>query len=293
MLQQLQRSLGLPQSDPTWITEYPAPHEPILVSIDCEWAYAGKSLREIGISTFDTRCLRDPSTAKSSSELFTTYSFNFQSHERFVKDKTLAFPLKNLVQVSFEDFRGVLDAFTNEATTEHDKPREKIIVGHNFNGDFRSLIQHDVSLPDAALLDTSVIRKHLDRKIAINTKFASGRRRRRVGNHHTLTAICDDLKIPFSSSMLHIGANDANLTLRVLLLMAVSSIEDLELSSKQRDTVEFIKTLALSSPVRDERKPMRGQKLRHSPKFGAELLSDLQPRRSLLPEEMDPLAHDA
>lgn len=87
MIQLLQSSLGLPQEDRIWLSKRPAPKDPLFLSIDCEFMPGlDRGVREVGISTLDTRALKnlsvETSTVSELQNVITTYNFTRREKEK-------------------------------------------------------------------------------------------------------------------------------------------------------------------------------------------------------------------
>lgn len=257
MIQLLQRHLGLRQTERAWLTQNSAAIDPILVAVDCEWNDKAPSrpIREIGVSVFDTRCLWKLSASSPMSELqrtITTYNFNLPSLRRranpYLPDPgphLLTYPLENCARVSKDHLRGIFSTM-GHTTRKHRislNTRNKIPVGHSFQNDAESLIAQGLPLPDGPFLDTNLIAEQLYRDEKLGAS-ASGKKL--ATGILSVRGLVDGFRIPHKESLFHNAGNDAHFTMRILLMLAASSVKDMDLSETQRDTVALLEAIGRS-----------------------------------------------
>ncbi|KAK6360131.1 hypothetical protein TWF730_006284 [Orbilia blumenaviensis] len=100
--------------------------------------------------------------------------------------------------------------------------RNIVLIGHDINADLRALIHIDPRYKRYETLDTQEIASQI-LPLINNDK----------GQKYSLHRLLTHFKCPFYN--LHCAGNDANFTLRLLLLLAVSSVKDGVLSGSEQN----------------------------------------------------------
>lgn len=235
MIQLLQSSLGLPQEDRIWLSKRPAPKDPLFLSIDCEFMPGlDRGVREVGISTLDTRALKnlsvETSTVSELQNVITTYNFT-----RREKEKPRAYIFDKWAHATREELSGFIRHLMRLR-------RDVVIIGQSIPFDVLAMTRDDLHLPKAPQLDTYVIAQQLhlhERSI----------RPMRL----TLGGLLDEHRIPYHPGILHNGGNDSHLTLRLLLMLAVRSVKDSKLSASEKSSVSVLRAIALTPLMKHPR----------------------------------------
>jgi len=230
-LEVLRSSLGLPAESPAEPSGCGSVRERdvIFVSIDFEGLSSimdatTVSQGQIGIAIFDTQDL-SPSLSSSPSveSMITTYNFVTGS-SRYCASATKRFLFGETVKISQRQMLVKLESVI---------PRTKniILVGHAIRNDMAVLryLKFDIRTSILGILDTQQIAPEV-------ISASSG----------SLRDILTELRCPFDN--LHSAGNDANFTLRALLLLAVQSYADETLCQEDQRTLESIKGIA-ESPI--------------------------------------------
>ncbi|KUJ21320.1 uncharacterized protein LY89DRAFT_770615 [Mollisia scopiformis] len=191
----------------------------VIVSIDFENVKAVKRrttdtvFAQMGVCILDTRDLSDSSKTKSPESLLRSYNFSTRAVPKWRRGQGWNFIFGDTTYTSLTEFCSELENLI-------DRSRNIIFLGHNVANDLSTLkaLGFDVKTGVSAVLDT----QHLMRTIFLpNHKPTSPVLprsqfdQRLVGLLNMLGCECRDL---------HVGGNDANFTMRALLLLLVENL---------------------------------------------------------------------
>jgi hypothetical protein len=244
----LQVALGLPPTGDLSSATHIDHSDFILVSIDFEngtrlqscaaLGHVGSKPCEAGISIFDTRTLSSPSG--SPEETFETYNIGLGKHSPSSRRKyNYRFLFGETRWIRLEDLSDHMEQFI-------DRTRNIILVGHSFDEEKHVLqaLGFDLKTSIVGILDTETLANTI-----LGPPFMRGSRRLR----NILLQLGCELEGFYSAG------NDANFTLRALLLLAVqhyAGLENLDCGTLQR--LEKIKNIGHSSiPRRPPKKTLK------------------------------------
>jgi hypothetical protein len=109
------------------------------------------------------------------------------------------------------------------------RDRDIVLVGHGFSGDLDALssLEFDLETSIIGILDTANITYELEM------------------DHSTLGRLLGELECPKSSARLHNAGNDANFTLRALILLPIKGYGDWNLNTLnvEEEAISRIETL--------------------------------------------------
>ncbi|KAI1612937.1 Polynucleotidyl transferase [Exophiala viscosa] len=177
---------------------------------------------QVGIAIFDTRDLT-PSLSSSSSvgSMITTHNFVTGS-SHYCASATKRFLFGETITISQQEMFQKLESVIPLT-------RNIILVGHDIWNDLKVLryLKFDTRTSILGILDTQQIAREVP-----STAASSGR----------LRNILTELRCPFDE--LHSAGNDANFTLRALLLLAVQCYASETLCQEDQRTLELIREVA-------------------------------------------------
>ncbi|CZR64583.1 uncharacterized protein PAC_14481 [Phialocephala subalpina] len=219
----------------------------VFVSLDIEGSF--HTIREIGISTLDTRDLRDLKCDPS--VLISTHNYRIWTDEKAEMQRPFRFGTSKRLEKRWMGWLIEKCMKTGSPELTKTEPRTTVLVGHNLRSDFevlgrtkrggRFIIQ---KFPDQLILDTA---------------FLKGQEYRgpRMTRTQSLKDTCTEFGIECTKSALHCAGNDANLTMKALMIIAAQSCADEELDVRQQDRRDFLETVARQPlprcPYRDVR----------------------------------------
>ena len=215
--------------------------DPLYIAIDFERAgfiannFSSCSDTQAGISILDTRDLNPP-LRKSASKL-ETYNFITGS------DLYYAVSAKKFLWGTSEKTppSKMLECINKLVRRD----RNIVLVGHGFGGDLAALssLGFDFQTSVIAILDTANITSELEM------------------DRCTLGRLLRELECPKSSARLHNAGNDANFTLRALILLAIKGYEQQRLDTLMVDEeraarMEALRSIAMT-PLPGVRQPKK------------------------------------
>lgn len=220
MLSLLHQSLGLPPIDSQIVptSDKRAPVDPLLVSIDCEFINhdTSNTIREIGISTFDTRRLKNLSSSSTISEfqdVIQTFNFTFFDLKK-AKNKRppRIFSFDHHIKTSKSELRQVLHEFTTTSKGAR-ALRDTLLVGHGFRAEILSMTRERFHLPNVEVFDTASLANHLfssSQKLKVlDVEKAKG-----LKGALSLRRLVGKLGLPFRKRLFHNAGNDSHMTTR-------------------------------------------------------------------------------
>ncbi|CZR68260.1 uncharacterized protein PAC_18159 [Phialocephala subalpina] len=211
--------------------------DPVLVSLDTE----GQLITEFGLSILDTRDLQNLAATDDLAAAISNH--NFILRKRWGRDdKHFKFGTSKSLEPRWT--RWVLEKVLRTGSLDPDcvEPRNVILVGHALAGDLQLLTRQPkgkfdiLDFPDIPIIDTS----HFGR-----TFFD-------LRSDPSLVVLANRLGIKKSSRGFynHNAGNDANMTLKVLIMFAVKSCGE-EVTDTQRERMELLtKVIETSKPGR-------------------------------------------
>jgi DNA polymerase III epsilon subunit-like protein len=206
---------------------FPSPLEPIYVAIDFERTgfiisnFSPRSDTQVGISILDTRDLNLPSRKKALR--LATYNFVTGS------DLYCAESAKKYLWGTSEKISpsSMLKTISKYACQD----RNIVLVGHGFGQDLAALssLGFDFQASVIGILDTANVATELQMNLS------------------TLGRL-EQLGCPKSSARLHNAGNDANFTLRALILLAIKGYDEqtLDTSRVEEERVDALRAVAMT-----------------------------------------------
>ncbi|KAI9640344.1 hypothetical protein NHQ30_011088 [Ciborinia camelliae] len=202
----------------------------IIVSIDLEVTKFQDDIKEVGICTLDTRDIKISKHQPTIdvNKVLSSYSFSLHRHKgastRFRYGETKRMARHNVKSMIERIFR------TGSPLDQSIEARQVILIANGISSDLTNLRKFGLmpdlrKFPDIILIDTAEV----------------GRRLIKEKIRMWLWSILEFFQIPFSHNSLHQGGNDANLTLKALIMLSLESCKDLSWTPEQ----EKIRTLLL------------------------------------------------
>lgn len=216
------------------------PGDVVFVALDTE-TY-GQNVREIGLSILDTRDLKCFYPSTESIDLSSVISsYNYITCQSSGKSSKRQFKFGASKRIDIRWVPWLLNKVfqTGSPDPSVTEKRHVIVVGHAIGSDFRSLAKISFLLDaesDVVVVDTS----HLWREVFSNitTDWAPA-----------LIDVVEWLGISHEHVRLHCAGNDANLTLKVLLKLAMESCSVLEMNTENQEMREMLSTAIEANEV--------------------------------------------
>lgn len=239
-LQKLQHFLGLPL-DPYSIPKPKAPprrssnYDPdildvIFVAIDFKYIqkcrrHEGTQVKEVGISTLDTRILLQQYGCIEARGLISTWNYRIEQHG-------VPFRFGETPDVSEKELFNILKRLFYMDNDLNDEVRNIILIGHNTGVKVRILnaLGIDLTLAPSVveLLDTEYLFKEM----------FSGARNYKLGD------VVEKVGISSHLDYFQNAGNDANFTLRAMFLLAIYRYNPVILDRNQKLTLAMYKKIA-------------------------------------------------
>ncbi|CZR68261.1 uncharacterized protein PAC_18160 [Phialocephala subalpina] len=214
--------------------------DPVFVCLDTE-GYIG-SVREIGLTILDSRNLNNPDNISDWSRVLESHNYIVRKDLKAEASRPFNFGTSQRMNRRWSGWLLEKVLRTGSPDPARTEPRNVILVGDSIFYDLHGLARTErgkldfTSIPDVPVIDTA--------------DLAYGVFKLQPWLRPGLTELIDWLEIESKGITWHNAGNDANATMKVMLMLALRSYEKLDLKDKDEDRANMLRHIVrASSPV--------------------------------------------